>query len=48
MIETERRAEIEEQKYEKKEKRHGDDGDSGVNMSVWPSQETGELTLVIV
>lgn len=28
--------------------RRGDDGDSGVNMSVWPGSETGELTLVVV
>lgn len=29
-------------------RRRDDDGDSGVNMSVWLSSETGELTLVIV
>lgn len=39
--------EMEEQSMKKKRK-DTDDGDSVVNMSVWPSWETGELTLVIV
>lgn len=37
-----------DKKKKKTEQRHRDAGDGGVNMSVWLSQEAGELTLVIV